>query len=105
SRHPQGESQIAWEDVNEFVIKFHPLIINTTPIGQFPNVGDFPAIPYEFLTDKHLLYDLIYNPEETSFLRKGREQNAQTHNGYSMLVMQAEQSWKTWMNGAARNKH
>jgi shikimate dehydrogenase len=96
SRNPQGEQEIAWEDINEHVIHFHPFIINTTPVGMFPDIQDFPALPYQHLTDKHLLYDLIYNPAETAFLRKGKEAGAQIQNGETMLKLQAEQSWKTW---------
>jgi len=99
SRNPQGEQEIAWEDVNEHVIYFHPFIINTTPIGMFPQNDAFPPIPYERLTDQHLLYDLIYNPAETAFLRKGKEAGAQIQNGETMLMLQAEQSWKTWNQG------
>ncbi len=98
SRSPEGEQEIGYEDINEHVIKFHPLIINTSPIGQFPNNEELVNIPYEFITDKHLLYDLIYNPDETAFLREGRERGAMVHNGFSMLVMQADQSLRTWLN-------
>lgn len=98
SRNPSGEQEIGWEDINEHVIRFHPLIINTTPIGMFPNVEEVPELPWEFITDKHLLYDLIYNPEETRFLKMGRLQGAATQNGESMLKLQAEQSFRTWMN-------
>jgi len=100
SRNPQGEQEIAWEDVNEHVIHFHPFIINTTPIGMFPDNNSFPPIPYDRLTDKHLLYDLIYNPAETAFLRKGKQAGAQIQNGETMLKLQAEQSWKTWNSKA-----
>ena len=96
SRTPEGEDEIGWDEINEHVLRFHPLIINTTPVGQFPESEKFPALPYQFITDKHLLYDLIYNPVETEFLKKGKAHGAQIHNGYSMLIMQAEQSWKTW---------
>ena len=98
SRNPEGDQEIGWKDVNEHVIHFHPLIINTTPIGQFPNEEAFPQLPYDLLSDKHLLYDLIYNPTETTFLNKGKTNNAMIHNGQSMLEMQAEQSWRTWLN-------
>jgi shikimate dehydrogenase len=101
SRNPQGEQEIAWEDVNEFVIKFHPFIINTTPIGQFPNIENKPLLPYSSLTDKHLLYDLLYNPEETAFLKAGKEYGANIFNGSAMLTMQALQSWKIWQNAMA----
>lgn len=98
SRNPEGDQEIGWEDINEYVIHFHPLIINTTPIGQFPNEETYPALPYHFLSDKHLLYDLIYNPAESVFLSNGKMNNAMIHNGQSMLEMQAEQSWRTWLN-------
>jgi shikimate dehydrogenase len=98
SRNPEGDQEIGWEDINEHVIHFHPLIINTTPIGQFPNEEVFPVLPYHLLSDKHLLYDLIYNPAESAFLHKGKINSAMIHNGQSMLEMQAEQSWRTWQN-------
>lgn len=81
-------------------IKQHTLIINTTPIGMSPNIDECPPIPYEAITDEHLLYDLIYNPEQTLFLRKGAEQGAVTKNGYEMLVLQAEKSWEIWTSKA-----
>ena len=96
SRNPQGEQEIAWEDVNEFVIKFHPFIINTTPIGQFPNIENKPLLPYSSLTDKHLLYDLVYNPIETEFLKRGKQKGATAINGLSMLHQQAEEAWRIW---------
>jgi shikimate dehydrogenase len=77
-------------------IKQHKLIINTTPIGMSPKVDEYPHIPYDSLTDDHLLYDLIYNPEQTLFLKKGEEHGATTKNGYEMLVLQAERSWEIW---------
>jgi shikimate dehydrogenase len=83
-------------------IKDHLLIINTTPVGMSPNVNECPPIPYEAITDDHLLYDLIYNPEETLFLKKGAERGAATKNGYEMLVLQAEKSWEIW---TSKEKH
>lgn len=77
-------------------IKQHKLIINTTPIGTSPNIDECPPIPYDAITDDHLLYDLIYNPAETLFLKKGAEKGAVTKNGYEMLVLQAERSWEIW---------
>lgn len=77
-------------------IKEHKLIINTTPLGTYPNVDECPPIPYHAITDEHLLYDLVYNPPETEFLRRGAERGAQTKNGYEMLVLQAERSWEIW---------
>jgi shikimate dehydrogenase len=72
------------------------LIINTSPVGTFPNVADCPAIPYQFLTDRHLLYDLVYNPAETLFLEKGKIKGSATHNGLAMLELQAEKAWEVW---------
>ena len=72
----------------------HSLIVNTTPLGMFPNVGECPAIPYQYLTEKHFLYDLVYNPEETLFMRNGREMGASVHNGKRMLHLQADKAWE-----------
>ncbi|MGB0882314.1 MAG: shikimate dehydrogenase family protein, partial [Vicingaceae bacterium] len=96
SRNPTKDDEISYDDVNEYVIKHHQIIINTTPVGMFPNINDFPKFDYENLTSKHLLYDLIYNPEETVFLKKGREKGAITLNGLQMLKLQAEKSWEIW---------
>jgi shikimate 5-dehydrogenase len=77
-------------------IEQYKLIINTTPIGMAPNVDECPPIPYGYITSDHLLYDLIYNPEETLFLKKGAEHGAVIKNGFEMLVLQAEKSWEIW---------
>jgi shikimate dehydrogenase len=87
---------ILFNELKPHHIKQHKLIINTTPIGMSPNVDECPPIPYEAITDEHLLYDLIYNPEQTLFLKKGEEHGAATKNGYEMLVLQAERSWEIW---------
>jgi len=79
----------------EIIAEYH-LIINCTPLGTFPNIKDCPDIPYKFITNKHLLYDLIYNPEETIFLKKGKKQGATTVNGLRMLELQAEKAWEIW---------
>lgn len=92
----KNEKAISYEEVNELIIHNSKLIINTTPIGMYPNVNNAPEIPYNVITDKHLLYDLIYNPEETLFLKKGKEKGAQTKNGLEMLYLQAERSWEIW---------
>jgi shikimate dehydrogenase len=91
-----AEGHILFGDLKPHHINQHTVIINTTPIGMSPNVDECPPIPYEAITDKHLLYDLIYNPEQTLFLKKGAEQGAVTKNGYEMLVLQAERSWEIW---------
>lgn len=96
SRSPKREDEIAYADVNEYVIKHHQVIINTTPIGMFPNIDDYPAFDYNNLTPNHLLYDLTYNPLETEFLKKGKQQGCITLNGLQMLKLQAEESWRIW---------
>ena len=74
----------------------HQLIINATPLGMFPNIHECPAIPYQYLTEKHFLYDLVYNPPKTLFMLKGREQGALAVNGLQMLHFQAEKAWEIW---------
>ena len=78
--------------------KKHKIIVNCTPLGTSPATEKCPDIPYQFLNDKHLLYDLIYNPEVTTFLQKGKEKGATIKNGYEMLQLQAEESWRIWNN-------
>ncbi len=91
------DNSISYNDLNEEIMKTHLLIINTTPLGMFPKTDEAPAIPFQFLTSKHLLYDLIYNPEETLFLQKGKERGAKVKNGQEMLILQAEKSWDVWI--------
>jgi len=93
---------ILFSDLTHRQVKNHLLIINTTPVGTYPNVDECPPIPYEAITDDHLLYDLIYNPEQTLFLKKGAERGAHIKNGYEMLVLQAEKSWEIW---TSKDKH
>ena len=95
SRHKK-ENQLGYEDVGEDTIKEHQIIINTTPLGMYPNVDQDPPIPYDALSSQHLLYDLTYNPPKTKFLRQGEAKGAQIINGYEMLVAQAEESWRIW---------
>lgn len=87
---------LTYDDLTREVVEEHKLIINTTPVGMSPHTAVAPPIPYEFITDRHLLYDLIYNPEETMFLKKGAEKGAATLNGLAMLYLQAEKSWRIW---------
>lgn len=98
SRTPEGKKQISYQDIDKEFIESHSVIVNCTPLGTHPNVENCPDIPYEFLSDKHLLYDLIYNPSETTFLRRGKEQGATIKNGLEMLELQAEKAWKIWNN-------
>ncbi|MBQ0147823.1 MAG: shikimate dehydrogenase [Flavobacteriaceae bacterium] len=92
------EGHFTYQDLDQEIIDSYHLIINCTPIGTFPNVDSAPLIPYQFLTSNHLLYDLIYNPEVTQFLKNGLEKDAKIKNGYEMLVLQAEKSWEIWNN-------
>ena len=93
---------LLFKDLEPHHVKKYPIIVNTTPLGMFPDINECPPIPYEAITDQHLLYDLIYNPEKTLFLKKGEEQGAIIKNGYEMLVLQAEKSWEIW---TAKNLH
>lgn len=88
--------KITYKDLSEEIIQNHTIIINCTPVGTFPNVDSSPNIPYNFITNNHLAYDLIYNPAETLFLKNCREKGAVTKNGLEMLEIQAEESWKIW---------
>lgn len=97
SRNPQGERQISYEDVDE-IMHDHLLVVNTTPLGTYPNVDEFPPIAYDMLTPRHYLFDLTYNPPVTAFLKKGQEKGAVVKNGGEMLVIQAEESWRIWNN-------
>lgn len=96
SRNPTNENEIGYPTINKELLDNYKLIINTTPVGMFPDVSKTPDIPYQYLTSEHLLFDLIYNPEETVFLKKGKEKGASVKNGYEMLVLQAEEAWRIW---------
>ena len=87
---------LTYYQLNEEVIKHHQLIINASPVGTYPHYNECPDIPYQFLTANHLLYDVVYNPAETVFLKNGKEMGTQTLNGESMLVEQAVASWEIW---------
>lgn len=96
SRNPKSDNEISYEEVNEYVLKHHQIIVNTTPIGTFPKIDEKPNIEYSFITSKHLLYDLVYNPAETQFLKEGKQRGAMVLNGLQMLQLQAEEAWKIW---------
>jgi shikimate dehydrogenase len=96
SRKLYGDAHLTYGDLNEQILKDHLLIINTTPLGTFPNVDECPAIPYQSLTTQHYLFDLVYNPAKTLFLQKGAERGAAVKNGADMLEIQAEECWKIW---------
>lgn len=96
SRIPKNDNQISYDSLNAEIIKDIDVIVNCSPLGTHPNIHLFPAIPYEYLGEKHLLFDLIYNPSETAFLQKGKAQGAAIANGMKMLELQAEKSWEIW---------
>ena len=83
-------------DITKQITGYYTIIINTTPVGSYPNINNFPKIPYEYLNQNYLLFDLIYNQNETKFLAYGKAKNAQTKNGLEMLQLQAEESWNIW---------
>lgn len=92
------KGDLLYDEVTPEIVRDYPLIVNCSPVGTFPHTEECPKLPYDALTKDHLLYDLIYNPEETLFLRLGREQGATTKNGYEMLLIQAERNWEIWNN-------
>lgn len=96
SRKPEQDNVLSYDDLDENILKKYRLIINTTPLGMYPKVKACPQIPYEKLSRQHFLYDLIYNPAETEFLKRGRNAGAHTQNGQLMLELQAERSWEIW---------
>ncbi len=95
SRNPVA-AQLSYEQLTSEVLQQYLLLINTTPLGTYPQVDSAPPILYEALTEQHYLYDLVYNPAETIFLKHGKEAGAKIKNGYEMLVLQAEVAWQIW---------
>ncbi len=100
SRRPRGERTIRYDELTGAMLQQIRIVVNTTPLGMFPETDAAPPIPYDFITRDHLLYDLIYNPAETLFLKKGKEKGAETINGLAMLEQQALKAWEIW-NGQA----
>ena len=96
SRNPEGKKEISYNSLTKEVMENHTIIINSTPLGTFPDIDKCPNIPYQFITKNHILYDLIYNPAISTFLSKGKEKEAITKNGLQMLELQAEESWRIW---------
>ena len=96
SRNPKKEKEFPYEAINEHMLRACKVVVNCTPLGTFPNVDDCVPFPFEFLTESHLCIDLIYNPEETRFLRESRLKGAATLNGLSMLKEQANKAWEIW---------
>ena len=96
SRSPSKLNQVPYKDINEQALKAFRLIVNTTPLGTFPDVDALPDLPYQYITSEHLLYDLVYNPAETAFMKAGRDKGAIVTNGLTMLHLQAMKSWEIW---------
>lgn len=90
------DSSVLYEQLTEEILQEYTIVINTTPLGMSPDVVSSPEIPYQYLNAKHLVYDLVYNPEETTFLNKAKVQGAKIKNGLEMLYLQAERSWYLW---------
>ncbi len=88
--------RLTYPELNETLVQKHRLIINTTPLGMSPEAGTYPDIPFQYLGRQHLLYDLVYNPETTEFMARGRQQGAAVCNGLKMLHLQAEKAWEIW---------
>lgn len=87
---------LSYSQLSQEIIEHYLLIVNCTPLGTFPNIKDHPSIPYEYIGSNHFLFDLIYNPSETEFLRRGRTNGATISNGLTMLKFQAEKAWEIW---------
>ncbi len=96
SRTPSSANQRSYEQVTPAIVEEYTLIVNTTPVGMYPKEDAWPALPYEAMSSKHYLYDLVYNPAKTQFLLRGEAQGASIKNGMDMLVIQAEESWRIW---------
>ncbi len=96
SREKKGKNTIGYGDITPEVMEQNKVIVNCTPVGMYPNMDCCPNIPYELLTKDHLLYDLLYNPDETLFMKKGKAQGATVKNGLEMLLLQAFASWEIW---------
>ncbi|BAV95322.1 shikimate dehydrogenase family protein [Ichthyobacterium seriolicida] len=96
SRNPIDKGQISYSDIDENIMRECKLIVNTTPLGTYPIIDVAPDIPYHYLTKDHFLFDLIYNPDKTLFLQRGMKSQSTCSNGFRMLCLQAEESWKIW---------
>ena len=96
SRRPRGMNHLSYDQVTADVIGSNQIIINTSPIGMYPDINSFPVLPYEFLTPDHVLFDMVYNPPETRFMAMGKKMGASVINGLQMLHLQAEKAWEIW---------
>ena len=98
----KAEGAILYDEVDEKIIKDYPVIVNCTPVGMYPNIEECPRLPYHAMDSHTLLYDLLYNPDETMFMKKGKEYGAMVKNGLEMLLLQAFASWEFWHEAEGR---
>ena len=98
SRNPLSANQISYSDITKAIIKEYPIIINATPVGMYPHEIHCPEIPFKYLTSSNFLFDLIYNPSETNFIKNGTLHGAMTVNGLSMLQLQADAAWSIFFS-------
>jgi shikimate dehydrogenase len=96
SREKKAENTLNYNELTPEIIQLNTIIVNCTPVGMWPHVDECPNIPYEWITGRHLLYDLLYNPNETLFMKLGKERGARIKNGLEMLLLQAFASWDFW---------
>ena len=94
----RSKGDLIYDELNDAIMNTHQLIINTTPLGTYPNIQQKPNLPYGSLSARHFLFDLTYNPRVTAFMQEGIDRGAKTLNGYRMLELQAEKSWAIWNN-------
>ena len=94
----ESNLNLSYNELNEDIFKKRVLIVNCTPLGTYPDINRCPKLPYELINKENILFDLVYNPSETLFMKKGKEIGCKTLNGYQMLRLQAEMSWKIWAN-------
>ena len=92
----ESNLNLSYNELNEDIFKKRVLIVNCTPLGTYPDINKCPQLPYELINKENILFDLVYNPSETLFMKKGKEIGCKTLNGYQMLRLQAEMSWKIW---------
>ena len=92
------KGQIGYEQVDEILLKQYQIIVNCTPLGMYPDIDGYPNIPYHALSQEHLLFDCVYNPEKTQFLLRGEKYGARVVNGLQMLYLQADAAWEIWKN-------
>jgi shikimate dehydrogenase len=96
SKYSDKELCFTYDEISEYVLSQFKMVVNTTPLGTFPDIEQCPSMPYEYLSSQHLCYDLVYNPPETLFLKKAKSYGADIVNGLSMLQWQAEKAWEIW---------